>query len=158
MVYSPGVVAFRQDNTLSSKFTSPFTFNVVSAVPPNAAAIRQTYTITPETEGFFEDGIRSVLLSRLGRALQVFQLNGNRALVLGAFGCGSNEVEVQMVASVFAELLVTGEGHNGTPRFAGVFDKIVFALPGKLHSRFKHAFEMRVFEAELVAAASDPES
>ncbi|KAG2109350.1 uncharacterized protein F5147DRAFT_753240 [Suillus discolor] len=168
-----GVVAFRQDDsdnaspltTVSSNdFIPPYLINVLSAVPVNAAAIRQNYTITASTAHIFMDGIRDKMRDRMGRALRIFEARGDRALVLGAFGCGSSENKVEMVAEIWADLLVHGEseenredGKTTVPRaaFKDSFEEVVFAVPGKLFEPFKKAFDMRVFEAEVSRAVSE---
>ncbi|KIJ65887.1 hypothetical protein HYDPIDRAFT_87583 [Hydnomerulius pinastri MD-312] len=160
MVYSPGVVAFRTDDDddtdvdqAPSRFGStiaPYLINVLSSVPVNAAAIRQNYLITPSDAHVFEDGIRDKMRDRMARALRIFEIRGDRALVLGAFGCGSSQNSVEMVAELWAELLETKPA-----KFKGVFEEIVFAVPGKLFEPFKHAFDMKVFEMEVMKAASE---
>ncbi|GJE91437.1 hypothetical protein PsYK624_075870 [Phanerochaete sordida] len=165
MVYSPGVVVFRADpddtnddasapKAVGGAFITPYTINVLSAVPVNAAAVRAKHTILPGERDFFEDGIRNVAKERMARALRVFEERGDRTLVLGAFGCASSENSVEAIAAVWAELLVCGDG-IGTDgaRFKNVFDRVVFAVPGKHFAKFKEAFEMRVFEAEVASAA-----
>ncbi|KAG2347549.1 hypothetical protein BDR05DRAFT_905476 [Suillus weaverae] len=172
MVYSPGVVAFRQDDSdgtsplttaSSNDFVPPYLINVLSAVPVNAAAIRQNYSITPSNAHIFVDGIRDKMRDRMARALRIFEARGDRALVLGAFGCGSCENKVEMVAEIWADLLVYGEGEENhedgktTVRcavFKDSFEEVVFAVPGKLFEPFKKAFDMRVFEAEVSRAAT----
>ncbi|KAG0693958.1 hypothetical protein DFH29DRAFT_962245 [Suillus ampliporus] len=172
MVYSPGVVAFRQDDSddtsplttaSSNDSIPPYLVNVISAVPVNAAAIRQNYSITPSDAHIFEDGIRDKMRDRMARALRIFEARGDRALVLGAFGCGSSENKVEMVAEIWAGLLVCGEGEEKredgkttVPRaaFKDSFEEVVFAVPGKLFEPFKKAFEMKVFEAEVSRAAT----
>ena len=164
---------------LQSTFISPFVVNVLSAVPVNAAAIKQTYAIDDSTAFVFEDGIRETMRTRMARALRVFQLRGDRGLVLGAFGCGSSQNRVEEIAELWAELLVTGERPRSSsndpqrtppaigddvegrrvferhgPVFRDVFEHIVFAAPGKLFEPFKRAFEMRLLEAQLSDAVS----
>jgi len=101
-----------------------------------------------------------VLTQRLGRVLRIFEERGDRAIVLGAYGCGSSEVSVEMVACVWAELLVCGEEEEREEggkksyerreaRFKDVFEHVVFAVPGKLFAPFREAFEMRVLEAQI---------
>ncbi|KAH9941925.1 hypothetical protein B0H21DRAFT_780095 [Amylocystis lapponica] len=180
MVYSPGVVVFRNDvdgvraldaraavsdDSVGGEFISPFTINVLSSVPVNAAAVRDKHTILPSEVTLFEDGIRSAMKERMARALHVFEERGDKTLVLGAFGCGSNENKVEMVARVWAELLVCGDSEGGAEgkgkrreaRFKNIFERVVFAVPGKLFEPFKEAFEMRVFEEELALATMDGE-
>ncbi|KDQ55122.1 hypothetical protein JAAARDRAFT_37640 [Jaapia argillacea MUCL 33604] len=151
-----------------STFVSPYIINVISSVPVNAAAVRSKHTITPSEIEFFESGIRTAMKERMARILRCFEERGDRMLVLGAFGCGSSENRVESVAEIWAELLVTGDGDResggaegegedgivkGGARFRDVFEKVVFAVPGKTFDTFKRAFEMRVFEMELASAA-----
>lgn len=164
MVYSPGVVVFRADaddsgdapavDAVGGAFIPPYTINVLSAVPVNVAAVRTKHVILPSERDFFEDGIRSVTKERMARALRVFEERGDRTLVLGAFGCASSQNSVETIATIWAELLVTGDAADlQTPRFRNAFDRVVFAVPGKHFAKFKEAFEMRVFEAEVAQAA-----
>lgn len=175
MVYSPGVVVFRRDDdadidvdSASSRSTStiaPYVINVLSSVPVNAAAIRQNYLITSSDAHVFENGIRDTMRDRMARALRIFEIRGDRALVLGAFGCGSSQNSVEMVAELWAELLVCGtregteaekEKEETRPaKFKGVFEEIVFAVPGKLFASFKRAFDMKVLEMEVISATSE---
>ena len=65
------------------------------------------------------------------------------------------------IAAIWAELLVCGDGSSASEspstgedaRFKDVFDRVIFAVPGKQFAKFKEAFEMRVFEAEVAKAA-----
>lgn len=165
MVYSPGVVVFRahRDDTaltsplppdeLDGAFIAPYTVDVVSAVPVNAAAVRAKHIILPSERQFFENGIRSAMKERMARALRVFEDKGDRAIVLGAFGCMSSENNVETVAAIWAELLVCGEEGEKAGPYKDVFDKVVFAVTGKQFKKFKAEFEMRIFEAEVARAA-----
>ncbi|KAF8141261.1 hypothetical protein EV363DRAFT_1307614 [Boletus edulis] len=157
MVYSPGVIVFRRDDddddddvdpALSgpSSTIAPYLINVLSSVPVNAAAIRQNYLITSSDAHVFEEGIRNTMRDRMARALRIFETRGDRALVLGAFGCGSSQNNVEMVAELWAELLVCGtreggigKGETEPAKFKGVFEVIVFA----------------VLEMEVIMAASE---
>ena len=164
IVYSPSVVVFRADtdddcdapleDAVGGNFIAPFAVNVVSATPVNAAAVRAKHTIQPWEREFFEQGIRSAMKERMARVLRAFETHDNRTLVLGAFGSGSNENNVETIGAIWAELLVCGD-QEGTQnaRYKNVFDRVVFAVPGKYHEPFKRGFEMRVLEAEVAAAA-----
>ncbi|KAI0716445.1 hypothetical protein C8Q76DRAFT_724277 [Earliella scabrosa] len=177
MLYSPGVVVFRKDgddgnpgasprphprsqagrerDPSDGEFIAPYTVDVVSAVPVNAAAVRAKHIILPGEESFFENGIRDSMKERMGRVLRLFELHGDKALVLGAFGCSSFENNVETVARIWAELLVCGETVGDVkrePRYKNSFEQVVFAVPGKLFEPFKKAFEMRVLEEELTNA------
>ncbi|KAL1946209.1 hypothetical protein VTO73DRAFT_15336 [Trametes versicolor] len=177
MVYSPSVVVFRRDaddttftdrapifdlpggnDDLGGEFISPYVVNVLSAVPVNAAAVRAKHDIEPGKENLFEDGIRSVMKERMARALRAFELTGNKILVLGAFGCGTCENKVEMVAEIWAELLVCGETINDVrheARFKNSFEQIVFAVPRKMSDSFQKAFSNREL-MERVSGAMSP--
>ncbi|KAI0079268.1 hypothetical protein K474DRAFT_1560957, partial [Panus rudis PR-1116 ss-1] len=155
IVYSPGVVVLRADaddaedgteDFVGGKFITPYEIDVVSAVPVNAAAVRAKHIILPSEEQLFEEGIRSAMKERMARVLRIFEEKGEKSVVLGAFGCGSSQNRVEVVASIWAELLVCGdvsEGVKRDARFKNVFDRVVFAVPGKLYYPFRRAFEMR---------------
>ncbi|THH01312.1 hypothetical protein EW026_g1339 [Hermanssonia centrifuga] len=163
IVYSPCVSVFRadvdDDNEIPSEdavggaFIPPYTINVLSAVPVNAAAVRSKHVILPAEQQFFADGIRGAMKERMARALRVFEERGDRIIVLGAFGCGSSENKVETIAAIWAELLVC-EDDEGRNRFHNVFERVVFAVPGKLYEPFKRAFEMRLFESQVSEAVS----
>ncbi|KAH9834214.1 uncharacterized protein C8Q71DRAFT_711758 [Rhodofomes roseus] len=182
MVYSPGVVVFRREGDddlppdsnvdivsasptvnegVGGEFIPPYLVNVISAVPVNAMAVRAKHVILPEERDLFENGIRSAMKERMSRILYLFEERGNRALVLGAFGCGPpNQNNVEAIASIWAELLVCGdlEGPGGTKRearFKNSFEKVVFAVPGKIVEQFRQTFKARLFEAEVADAAMD---
>ena len=123
-------------------------------MPVNAAAVRAKHVILPEEREFFEQGIRQAMKERMARALRAFEAHENRTLVLGAFGSGSNENNVETIGAIWAELLVCGD-QDGTQnaRFRNVCEKVVFAVSGKYHEPFKRGFEMRVYEAEVATAA-----
>lgn len=160
MVYSPGVVVFRAEpgdkgspDPLGGSFISPYTVDVLSVVPVNAAIVRSVYSSA--TERLSDDAIYRSMKERMGRALRVFEEQGDKHVVLGAFGCSSSENKVDVVADIWAELLVCGdmEGEGGSKRsapFKNNFDSVVFAVPGKHFTAFREAFERRLFEADLI--------
>ncbi|KAI0631008.1 hypothetical protein C8Q77DRAFT_1219235 [Trametes polyzona] len=176
MVYSPGVVVFRRDaddttftdhppifdlpggnDDLGGEFIPPYVVNVVSAVPVNAAAVRAKHEIKPGEEALFEDGIRFAMKERMARALRAFELSGNKALILGAFGCGTCENKVEMVAEIWAELLVCGETVNDVhqeARFKHSFEQVIFSVPRKMSEAFKKAFENRELMERVSGAVS----
>ena len=141
-----------QDNRSSSpvregqgEFISPYVVNVLSAVPVSAAVVRKKRFALPEERPAIDAEIRGLMRDRMARCLRVFEQNGDRAVVLGAFGCGcSSQNSVDMVAQLWAELLAC-EG----ARFKNVFEQVVFAVYGKQYAPFKRAFEMRLFEEEI---------
>lgn len=127
------------------KFISPYVINVLSAVPVSASVVRKKRFTLPQERPIVDAEIRSLMRERMARCLRVFEQRGDRAIVLGAFGCGcSSQNSVDMVASLWAEL-VACEG----ARFKDVFERIVFAVSGKQYAPFKRAFEMRLFEEQV---------
>lgn len=127
------------------KFISPYVINVLSAVPVSASVVRKKRFTLPQERPLVDGEIRSLMRERMARCLRVFEQRGDRAIVLGAFGCGcSSQNSVDMVASLWAEL-VACQG----ARFKDAFERIVFAVSGKQHTPFKRAFEMRLFEEEV---------
>lgn len=127
------------------KFISPYVINVLAAVPVNASVVRKKRFTLPQERPIVDAEIRSLLRDRMARCLRVFEQRGDRAIVLGAFGCGcSSQNSVDTVASLWAEL-VACQG----ARFKDVFERIVFAISGKQYVPFKRAFEMRLFEEQV---------
>ncbi|KAH9941580.1 uncharacterized protein BXZ73DRAFT_97969 [Epithele typhae] len=140
---------------IGGKFIAPYNVNVLSVVPVNAAAVRAKHIIEPGQEQVFEDGIRHAMKERMARALRAFESHGDKVIVLGAFGCGSSENKVDMVAGIWAELLVCGETVGNVAkaaRFKNSFDRVVFAVPGRLFQPFKAAFQLRLDEEILNVA------
>jgi uncharacterized protein (TIGR02452 family) len=136
-------------------FISPYVINILSAVPVSASVVRKKRFTLPQERPVVDAEIRSLMRERMARCLRVFEQRGDRAIVLGAFGCGcSSQNSVDMVASLWAEL-VACEG----ARFKDVFERIVFAVSGKQYAPFKRAFEMRLFEeqVDLALSSSDVE-
>ena len=135
-------------------FISPYVVNVLSAVPVSASVVRKKRFTLPEERPAIDAEIRSLMWDRMARCLRVFEQRGDRAVVLGAFGCGcSSQNSVDMVAQIWAEL-VACEG----ARFKDVFERVIFAVSGKQYAPFKRAFEMRLFEEEVdLALGSDGE-
>ncbi|TFK51138.1 hypothetical protein OE88DRAFT_1660476 [Heliocybe sulcata] len=190
VLYSPGVVVFRREDEeleeqpetpLSGRrrkrnrataaqsmdscgaFIEPFLVNVVSAVPVNAAAFLQKNTVAPADQERVYQEIRRAMRDRMGRVLRCFEERGDKAIVLGAFGGGSNQCDPEMIADVWAELFVTGDRTHFTEmpkrayaRFKDVFERVVFAVPGKWFTEFKKSFDMRTLEMEIEEAMMGP--
>jgi len=127
------------------RFISPYVVNVLAAVPVSASVVHKKRFTLPQERPTVDSEIRSLMRERMARCLRVFEQRGDRAIVLGAFGCGcSSQNSVDVVASLWAEL-VACQG----ARFKDVFDRIVFAVSGKQYAPFKRAFEMRLFEEQV---------
>ncbi|KAI0058430.1 hypothetical protein BV25DRAFT_1830083, partial [Artomyces pyxidatus] len=141
-----------QNQRAMGEYASPYVMNVVSLSPVPSNILRAS-------PGVVDDGtalahrIRTITKPRIARALSVFAARGDRTLVLGTFGCDEG-VPADILGQIYAELLACAPEGDETTSYCGMFEKIVFAVPGKFYSPFKKAFEMRVYEDELVKALS----
>jgi hypothetical protein len=138
-----------QNQRAMGEYVSPYFMNVVSAAPILAGAFRSS----PHTSSEFESDrlLRQTVKSRIARILRLFAARGDTTLVLGAFGYEEG-TPIVMVAQIYAELLACspnpGDVIDG--EFRNVFQKVIFAVPAKLHSMFRKTFEMRTFEDKLI--------
>jgi uncharacterized protein (TIGR02452 family) len=124
LIWSPAVPFFAV--TRKRTLEAPFVASVITMPAPNGMALKRE----PESvEGFYEAFRR-----RIGQVLAVAEHQGQRTLVLGAWGCGAFGNDADRVAPLFAEWL-------SGPRFAGAFDAVVFAVyaPGR-HRKNLEAF------------------
>ncbi|MCX5192936.1 TIGR02452 family protein [Streptomyces sp. NBC_00249] len=126
VIHSPGVPVFRDDR--GDLLETPFRAGFLTSPAPNAGTVRRQ-----EPERAHE--IPAALTRRAERVLEVAALHGYRGLVLGAWGCGVFRNDPAQVAEAFRTHL--------TGRFAGVFDRVVFAVldrdPGPREA-FERAF------------------
>lgn len=112
LIYSPAVPFFRDDRL--DLLEQPFACSVITAPAPNAGeALRRDPAAGP--------AIARALARRAAMVLAAAAAEGERRLVLGAWGCGVFRNDPHAVAAVFAELLAS-------PRFAGAFDQVDFAI------------------------------
>lgn len=151
-----------QNRKAMGEYVAPYLMNVVSAVPVNVHACRSVTRSTTqsnathtssETSDLGQDlrvKVRQIMKDRMGRILRLFELQGNRTVVLGTFGVNDG-FDVEDCARAWAELLVChGEEEVGNGRFRDVFEEVVLTVPGRLYGAFKKAWEMRVFEDDFV--------
>jgi len=109
IVCSPAVPVFRDDaGTLLAR---PYEVTFLTAAAPNAGALAE--------QGRSAD-LRSLIRRRARRVLAAAVLHDQRAVVLGAWGCGVFRYDPAVVADVFAGLLEDG--------FTGAFDRVTFAV------------------------------
>lgn len=120
VIYSPQVPFFRDEQL--ALLTDPFNASVVTAPAPNAG---QHLARDPDGRA----AISEALQRRTDLVLRVFAENGERALVLGAWGCGVFRNDPAEVARTFVRCLEH-------PDLAGAFDRVVFAVLDR--SRSKH--------------------
>ncbi|KAI0276267.1 hypothetical protein BGY98DRAFT_986663 [Russula aff. rugulosa BPL654] len=138
-----------QNQRAMGEYVSPYFMNVVSAAPILAGAFRSSSHTSLEYES--DSLLRQSVKSRIARVLRLFAARGDTTLVLGAFGYEEG-TPIVMVAQIYAELLACspnpGDVIDG--EFRNVFQKVIFAVPAKLHSMFRNTFEMRIFEDKLI--------
>lgn len=115
VIYSRDVPFFR----VSAKdpwLEKPFLASVITAPAPNAGALMQNdRKDLKKVRETFERRWRNVLLVAAER--------GHRTVLLGAWGCGAFRNDPKDAAETVQIWL-------NAPRFAGCFERIVFAIPG----------------------------
>ncbi|XOK62122.1 TIGR02452 family protein [Paenibacillus elgii] len=112
MIYSPKVPVFREDR--GSLLPAPYLVSMITAPAVNAGVVRER---EPENTA----KIDTVMLERIRFILAVAAAHGQRAMILGAYGCGVFRNNPKDVARLFKQALIN-EGR------AAWFDKIVFAI------------------------------
>ncbi|OAS13332.1 TIGR02452 family protein [Paenibacillus oryzisoli] len=117
MVYSPRVPVFRSDDC--TLLESPYLVSVLTAPAVNAGVVR-------EREPQQVDKIEPVMLERIRYILSVAAINGEKAIILGAYGCGVFRNNPGDVARMFKQVLIN-EGYGM------LFDRIVFAILDKFN-------------------------
>jgi uncharacterized protein (TIGR02452 family) len=132
VIHSPRVPFFRDDRACLTDAVA--LVSVVTAPAPNAGAVG------PEERAL----VRPTLERRAAIVLEVAARHGHRVLVLGAWGCGVFRNDPREVADVFARELAG--------RFAGAFDRVVFAILDRSRERAT----LRAFKALGDASRSDP--
>jgi uncharacterized protein (TIGR02452 family) len=115
IIYSPSVAIFRNDN---GDWLYPYHVDIVSTPAINAGLVRKLRLPDTERE------ILSVMRKRMGRILGLFERSEIRNLVLGGFGTGFLQDDVESLAKIWGELI----GAPGA-RFANSFDQVIFAIP-----------------------------
>ncbi|HMY18806.1 MAG TPA: TIGR02452 family protein [Polyangium sp.] len=115
MIYSRDVPFFRT-SAKDPWLDKPFVASVITAPAPNAGAIAQN---EPKEMKL----VRETFARRWRNVLLVAAERGHRTVLLGAWGCGAFRNDPVIAAETIKMWLVD-------PRFAGCFDKVVFAIPG----------------------------
>lgn len=122
MIYSPGVVLFRDDG---GAWTPPVEVDVLTSAAVNAGEVRRKLG-GASSAGTLETKIEKEMKERMGRLLFLFEKEGVKNLVLGSFGTGVFQNNVDAVARIWAELLDVPNA-----RFKDSFAHIVFAIIGR---------------------------
>ena len=134
MIYSPGVTVVRDD---AGEWIAPYQVDVLTSPAVNAGVVRKSLFGKVAGAGI-EDKIEQAMRERMGRILYLFEQQGVRHIVLGSFGTGVFQNKVDMVARVWAELLL-----KDGARFKNSFENVVFAIIGgkDTHAIFDDAFQ-----------------
>jgi uncharacterized protein (TIGR02452 family) len=112
LIFSPRVPFFRDERL--TLLPEPFLASVITSPAPNAGEeLRRRKNAGPK--------IHETLVERARHILAVAAAEGQRRLVLGAWGCGVFRNDPAHVAGAFHRWL-----HD--PAFAGAFDHVVFAI------------------------------
>jgi uncharacterized protein (TIGR02452 family) len=111
MIYSPDVPFFRDEEL--RLLEQPFALSILTAAAPISHYV--------ERRGDSMALLHETFHRRAGRVLAGGAALGHRVLVLGAWGCGAFGNDPVVVADAFATWLAQ-------PRFAGAFDRVVFAV------------------------------
>ncbi|KAG8910636.1 hypothetical protein FRC00_007822 [Tulasnella sp. 408] len=136
VIYSRNVTLFRDDQ---DRFVDPSAVNIVTTAAVNAGSVRKKAGKKKPED--VESDIALEMLERMGRILKCFEDNGDKFLVLGSFGTGVFQNDVDVVAAIWARLL----GHGG--RFSQSFERVEFAILGRLtYDQFKTAYNNELSE------------
>ncbi len=112
LLHSPAVPVFRDD--VGTLLAEPWTASFITAPAVNAGVARRN--------GVPAAKILRTMQGRVARVLALAAGQGERHLVLGAWGCGVFRNPPEQIARLFAEAL--------TGPFAGVFSEVRFAVLG----------------------------
>ncbi|RXW14427.1 hypothetical protein EST38_g11426 [Candolleomyces aberdarensis] len=103
MIWSPGVVVFQNDE---GEAVDSYHIEVVSCAAVNAGELRSNESMGPGRAAALEVEIEATMYERMGRILYLFERMGVRNIVLGTFGTGVFKNKVDLVARLWARLLV----------------------------------------------------
>jgi uncharacterized protein (TIGR02452 family) len=114
MIYSRDVPFFRL-SAQSPWLDEPFVASVITAPAPNAGAILQNDPASAPQ-------IPETFVRRWRNVLTIAAHRGHATVLLGAWGCGAFHNDPEVAATTVAPWLKS-------PRFAGLFKRVVFAIP-----------------------------
>ncbi|KAJ7270282.1 hypothetical protein C8J57DRAFT_1321564 [Mycena rebaudengoi] len=130
MVYSPHVVVFRADD---GAWVEPMEIDVVASPAVHAGLVRRAASANLRT---VEEEIARAMKERMARILFLFERRQVRNLILGSFGTGVFQNDVDTVAEIWATLLC-----GPSARFSRSFDYVAFAvMDHPTYKTFREAF------------------
>jgi uncharacterized protein (TIGR02452 family) len=130
MIYSPEVHIFRDDD---GSWIDPIPVDIVTSPAVNAGRVRK---FNPHKDGL-EKKIEDAMHERMGRILALFEMKGATRLVLGGFGTGTFQNDVDVVARIWRDLLISPDA-----RFRSAFREVVFCI---LDAPTRGVFEAALF-------------
>lgn len=136
IIYSPKVSFFRDEHL--ALLDAPFDANIITVPAPNVGAIHRKLLLENKTYEKMAEHVTFTLIRRIDYLLHVAADNGQRRLVLGAWGCGVFGNDPLEVASSFRMVI---------PEFLGDFDEIVFAIYDTSDAQHVLKTFYRVFES-----------
>ena len=140
MIYSPGILLFRDDR---GGWTVPTEVDVLTSPAVNAGVARRTLH-GMVAGGSVEGKIEVAMRERMARILFLFEKQAVQDVVLGSFGTGVFRNDVGMVARIWADLLAVKDA-----RFKTSFERVTFAILGKAtFDQFKASFEQQTSRTE----------
>ena len=126
-LWSPHVPFFRDDD--GAWLAAPVLASVITCAAPNAGALGRNTSV---------EELRATLERRGRFVLDIARHHGVATLVLGAWGAGVFRNDPVMVADIFKKLLARD--------FAGVFERVVFAVIGTRESSANHRAFAEAFD------------
>ena len=118
-LWSPLVPFFRDDD--GAWLAAPVLASVITCAAPNAGALGRTTSV---------EELEATLVRRGRFVLAIARHHAVETLVLGAWGAGVFKNDPVMVARIFKRLLAD--------EFAGVFERVVFAVIGTVETSANH--------------------
>ncbi|KAF7335691.1 DUF2263 domain-containing protein [Mycena venus] len=145
MVYSPHVVVFRTDD---GTLVKPMVIDVLTSPAVHAGLVRKR-----ASGAAVERDIKRAMRERMARILFLFERRQVLDVVLGSFGTGIFQNDVDMVAEIWAELLCGSQA-----RFARSFHYVAFAvMDNPTYLLFRDAFQKAKHSISAAGPSTKPE-
>lgn len=126
IIYSKGIIVFKDEKY--NLLENPYYINVITSPAVNAGTVinwnnpKETQKINPAME------------QRIRKIIKTAIVNGDKTIVLGAFGCGVFKNKIEDVAKIFKKVLIT-EGYKD------YFETIVFAIYDRTGDKALNTFK-----------------
>ena len=124
-IYTPGVIFMGPVKAGDNHIDKQVACDIITCASPNWRAASEYGKAT-------KDENTEALTSRIKFIMDIAAANKVDTLILGAFGCGVFRQDPYEVATIFKNFLYN--------QYAGVFKKVVFAIPDTVHGENLKAF------------------